>query len=79
MGKDIHRCLVAKKSRVQLFCDPMAHSPQSFSVHGISQARILEWVAISFSRGSSRPRDQTGGGFFITEPLGKPKDTCMYG
>ena len=29
------------------------------SVHGISQARILEWVAISFSRGSSRPRDQT--------------------
>ena len=30
-----------------------------FSVHGISQARILEWVASSFSRGSSRPRDQT--------------------
>ena len=29
------------------------------SVHGISQARILEWVAISFSRGSSQPRDQT--------------------
>ena len=29
------------------------------SVHGISQARILEWVAISFSRGSSKPRDQT--------------------
>ena len=29
------------------------------SVHGISQARILEWVAISFSRGSSRPRDRT--------------------
>ena len=33
-------------------------SPQGFSVHGISQARILEWVAVSFSRGSSRPRDQ---------------------
>ena len=31
----------------------------SFSVHGISQARILKWVAISFSRGSSQPRDQT--------------------
>ena len=30
------------------------------SVHGISQARILEWVAISFSRGSYHPRDQTG-------------------
>ena len=34
-------------------------SPPSSSVHGILQARILEWVAISFSRGSSRPRDQT--------------------
>ena len=40
-----------------------------FSVHGIFQARILEWVALSFSRGSSPPRDQTwvpciAGGFF---------------
>ena len=48
----------------------MNYSPQGSSVHGISQARILEWVAISFSMGSSRPRDQTGvsriaGGFFI--------------
>ena len=34
-------------------------SPPGSSVHGILQARILEWVAISFSRGSSRPRDQT--------------------
>ena len=34
-------------------------SPPGSSVHGISQARILEWVAISFSRGSSRIRDQT--------------------
>ena len=34
-------------------------SPPSSSVHGISPARILEWVAIIFSRGSSRPRDQT--------------------
>ena len=34
-------------------------SPQGFSVRGISQARILEWVAIFFSRGSSLPRDQT--------------------
>ena len=30
-----------------------------FSIHGILQARILEWIAISFSRGSSQPRDQT--------------------
>ena len=34
-------------------------SPPGSSVHGISQARILEWIAISFSRGSSQPRDQT--------------------
>ena len=41
-------------------CDPMDYSPPGSSVHGILQARILEWVAISFSRGSSQPRDQTG-------------------
>ena len=40
-------------------CDPMDYSPPGSSVHGILQARILEWVAISFSRGSSWPRDQT--------------------
>ena len=40
-------------------CDPMDCSPLGSSVHGILQARILEWVAISFSRGSSWPRDQT--------------------
>ena len=38
---------------------PMDCSPQSSFVHGILQARIPEWVAISFSRGSSRPRDRT--------------------
>ena len=47
------------------------------SVHGISQGRILEWVAISFSRESSRPKDQTHVScidkrFFTTEPSGKP-------
>ena len=40
-------------------CDPMDCSLPGSSVHGISQARILEWFAISYSRGSSRPRDQT--------------------
>ena len=40
-------------------CDPVDSSPPGFSVHGILQARILEWVASSFSRGSSQPRDQT--------------------
>ena len=40
-------------------CDPMDCSLPVSSVHGISQARILEWVAIPFSRGSSRPKDRT--------------------
>ena len=40
-------------------CHPMACSPPASSVHGLSQVRVLEWVAISFSRGSSHPRDQT--------------------
>ena len=40
-------------------CDPVDCSLPGSSVHGILQARILEWVAISFSRGSSRPRDRT--------------------
>ena len=39
-------------------CNPMNCSPPGSSVHGILQARILEWVAISFSRGSSQPRVQ---------------------
>ena len=46
-------------SRVRVFATPVDCSPPSCSVHGILQARILEWVAISFSRGSSRPRDRT--------------------
>ena len=40
-------------------CNPLDCSPPGYSVHGILQARILEWVAISYSRGSSQPRDQT--------------------
>ena len=40
-------------------CDPMDHSLPDSSVHGISQERMLEWVAIPFSRGSSWPRDRT--------------------
>ena len=40
-------------------CDPIDYSLPGSSFHGIFQARILEWVAISFSRGSSQPRDQT--------------------
>ena len=40
-------------------CDSILCSLPGFSIHGILQARILEWVTISFSRGSSQPRDQT--------------------
>ena len=50
-------CLVAKLSLTP--CNPMEYSPPGSSIHGISQAWILEWIAISFSTGSSQPRDQT--------------------
>ena len=58
-------------------CNPMDCGPPGSSVHGILQARILEWVAISFSRRSFQPRDQTwvsciAGGFFTSELSGKP-------
>ena len=46
-------------SCVQLFVDPMDCSLLGSSVHGILKARILEWVAIPFSRESSQPRVQT--------------------
>ena len=51
-------CCLVTKSRLTL-CDPMDCSPKVSSVYGISQARVLESLAISFSRGSSRPRDPT--------------------
>ena len=58
-------------------------SPPGSSLHGISQARILRWVAISFSRGSSRSMDRTrvsciAWGFFLTEPAGNPICTEGY-
>ena len=61
--------------------DPLDCSPPSSSIHGILQAKILEWVAMASSRGSSQPRGQTyfsgssciGGGFFTIEPWGKPR------
>ena len=57
-------------------CNPMDRSPPGSSVHGTLQARILEWVAIPFSRGSSWLRDQTwvfrsAGRFFTIEQPGK--------
>ena len=50
-------CLVTKSCPT--LCHPIDGSLPGSSIHGISQARILEWVAISLSRGSSRPQDWT--------------------
>ena len=54
---EAHACLVAQ-SRLTLFY-PMDHSPPGSFVHGIVQARILKWIAISSSRGSFPPRDRS--------------------
>ena len=71
-------CVCAKLLQSHLIlCDPSDCSPPGSFVHGILQARILEWVAISSSRGSSRPRDGTAslmspalaGRFFTTSAI----------
>ena len=54
VGPRVHACSVVSDS-----CDPADCSLPGSSVHGILQARMLEWVAISSSRGSSQPRDRT--------------------
>ena len=51
-------CVLVTQSCLTL-CDPMDYIPTGSSVHRILQARILEWVAISSSSGSSQPRDET--------------------
>ena len=57
---EAYTCLVVELlSHVQQFCDPTDCSMSDSSVHGTSQARILEWVAISYSRGSSQLTDGT--------------------
>ena len=66
--------------------DPMDCSPPGSSVHGISQARILEWVAVSSSRGPSPPRDRTWVScvscitdrFFTTEPPGESPGSRVF-
>ena len=73
-----HLWLVKLDKNVLLFIMKVSHSfvsdslrPMDYTVHGILQARILEWVAFPFSRGSSQARDQTqvshiAGGFFTS-------------
>ena len=71
-------------------CDPEDSSPPGSSVRGIFQARILEWIDVPSSKGSSQPRDQTWVSyiaciadiyiiffFFNAEPSGKPE--CLTG
>ena len=70
-------CLVAKSCLTLCNC-----SLPGSSVYEILQARILEWVAISFSRGPSWPREQTqvswlAGGLFTTEQRRKPTHPCL--
>ena len=80
-------CCLVLKLCLTLF-DLVDCSLPTFSVHGIPQARILELTAVSFSRGSSRPRDWTQvsclagiscleGRFFTTEPPGKPTKNVL--
>ena len=74
---DVSIVIKLSQSVCQTFCHPWGCSLPGSSVHGILQARILEWVAISSFRGSSQPPDWTqvsctAGGFFNPDPLGKP-------
>ena len=64
-----HQCLVAQLR----LCNPMDCSPPASFIHGILQARILAWIVIPFSKGSSQPKDQAqvshiAGRFFTSEP-----------
>ena len=69
-------CAKSLQSRLTL-CNPMDCSPPGSSVRGVSQARILEWVAISSCRGSPAGVEPAlpalSGAFFITELSGKSK------
>ena len=76
-------CVCVRSLSCSTLLQHMDCSPPGSSVHGIFQARILEWVDISISRGSSRHRDQThisflAGGFFNTEPPGKPNTIQLH-
>ena len=74
----VSMCMYAKSLQSWLtLCNPMDCSPPGSSVYGILQARIVEWIDMPSSRGSSQPRDQTHvfmslpltGGFFTTTTI----------
>ena len=76
-------CMLGRFCQIWL-CNTMDYSPLGSSVHGLLQARILEWVAMPSSKGSSPPRNQNriysisciADGFFTAEPSGKPQNHC---
>ena len=73
------KALFSKWVKVTQSCLTLCN-PMDYTVHGILQARILEWVAFPFSRVSSQPRDWTqvshiAGGFFTGRAIGKTKNT----
>ena len=66
------------KVKVAQLC-PTLCDPMDYTVHGVLQARILEWVAFPFSRGSSQPKDQTpvshiAGRFFTSWATGEAQE-----
>ena len=73
----MYGCEVKVAQSCPILCDPM-----DYTVHGILQARTLEWVAIPFSRGSFQPRDQTqisciAGGFFLIRATREALDSYV--
>ena len=80
-------CLLKSLQSCTILCDPLDCNLPGFSVHGVLPARILEWVAMPFSRGSSWPRDRThvscvsctADGFFTSEPPGRPQGPTHCG
>ena len=81
IGQQLHmsqkKVTVLVSQSCSSLCDPMDYNPEDSSVHGILQARILEWVAIPFSKRSYRSRDQTwvfwiAGGFYCLSHQGSP-------
>ena len=79
--REVKRSKVAQSCPT--LCNPMGCSLSGSSVHGVFPTRTVEWVTISFSRGSSQPRDWTrvsciaGRDALPSEPPGKPSD-CFY-
>ena len=87
LGPGVCVCVCVKSlSLYPPLCDPMDQSPPGSSVHGILQARTLEWVAMPSSRGPSDPgikpvcpaTPALAGRFFTAEPLGKPHASFSY-